>query len=153
MSVVINFDQAFPNNFRTHTETLIRKYELLFPLWLTELNISWQTSEGTWASMALRDDYRRANLGIHQQLLSKSFRFQEESIVHEILHCFNYPLWQAADAMLDRFLPEGSKSDDPMAKELYSVLETQLQEILEKINCDFTYSLMRYTDSLTTPTK
>lgn len=146
--IIVNFEQEFPDNFRRYAENLIREFEILLPIWVQEVAVCWIEEDGVNASMNLDEDYRRLMLNIGRNLFDRPLRYQREVIIHEFCHCFNSPIGDIANEILDMMIPEGDESPTESVRQLYGLLFDKIGSVVERVNTDFAYSVSRLIDSL-----
>lgn len=147
--IVQNFGPDFPENFKKPATGLLRSVLELLPCWVQEVYVSWSEEDHAYASMSLDFNYRQLSLTLHRGLFDQTDEVKFQCLTHEIMHCYNVPIADAARDILDRMFPEGDESSDPPLKELYHMHHDQLRKVTEQVNTDFTYAIMRYTQSLT----
>jgi hypothetical protein len=151
--ISIVFKQDIPDNYRKHIETMIRRYELLLPVWLQEVMVFWKDKEGEYASMDLLNEYRQLKLTIDRGLMEMPLKFQRETFLHEFAHCFNASISDVATEILDMFYPNGVDDEDENAVRVYNLLSWRIEEVRERVNSDFTFSIARFEESLRGPEK
>ena len=146
--VKIFFAPEFLPNAKAHTESLIRQVELLFPSWVQEIYVNWSECDGASASIELDFNYRRASITFHRHLFDESAEYQFQTMLHEVLHCYNVPIADLAHEVLKRMFPQGEDDPNDIIREVYHMWDKQLTEVVERANVDFTFAMTRYIEEL-----
>lgn len=134
----IVFDKEFPESIRDETEKNVKNAAWLLPLWLQRLYVGWDTNDkDSNAYIRVDKDYRFARLTICSGWLDGIPERRQESIIHEIIHCFTAPISDYAKEILDAYC---SKDDSPKANEIISA---EIHRKCEAITQDFAYAIAK----------
>lgn len=141
MSEII-FDANFPDTIRTEYERVLNNAAPLLPLWLQRLYVGWDFSDKTSTNYIHVDkDYRFARLTVCAGWIDSIPERRQESIYHEIIHCFTSPVADFAREIIDICRPE---KDSP---ETHEILSNELRRKCEAITQDFAYSIAKFNES------
>ena len=130
------FDKDFPEMIKPDIEALLNKVVWLCPLWLLHLTVGYGGNErNVSASIVVDKNYRFARLNIGTGFIDSNHRLQD--LYHEIFHCFNNPLFNKMDYILDLILPDDK---NPQLKE---ALKEMLRCETEGVTQDFSQAICR----------
>lgn len=138
--IEIEFDIDFPDTVRGVIEPLIKETAWLFPLWMQKVIMTWDSKqEGSMAKIFVYKDYRWCRIVIYPDFLSILPTTQQESIYHEIIHCYNVPLKRVACEILDECMPN---EQGEFSEKLQNVLRKQIDSTMESITQDLAFAIM-----------
>lgn len=128
-----------PKEISESVVPFIEKYQLLFPLWLQRCVISWRPAEDYTMRILVHDDYRQCFIDVSSGWLDCETDIKEDSVIHEIVHCFTVQLkCEAENWMIDFQLEDNVKN----------AYMRQIARVMEQVTQDAAYSIKRYSDSL-----
>ena len=130
----IIYSKGLPREYRPVVDKLLNEHLYICPLWLQRIYVGFDSTENIIASWELNQDYRRAHLTIGIDFLHVDDEMRRETIIHELIHSFTIPLKKVC---CDAF------NDLDVDERLGTVLLRRIDEVMEQVTQDFTYSLAR----------
>jgi hypothetical protein len=92
------WDKNTSDAHRKQIEAVLKKYEWLYPTWLHRMYVGLYVTDElqTLARIKVVEQYRDANLQIFTAWLLSEKEEQENTIIHELVHLHNCPLFSMA---------------------------------------------------------
>ena len=100
----------------------------LFPFWVNDLEIDYDTGDEGGASIVVDRCYRRASIFVTKELLSCSESKVEKYLAHEVAHCYNEPIQRVVEDYLPIMIDD-EKYLNLMSKIIEDALETQTEDL------------------------
>lgn len=133
------YDVDFPDSVRDVVEPLLENAKWLFPLWMQKAILTWNPKQdGAMAEITLQKDYRWCRIVIFPDLLSVPYDVQQESVLHEIIHCYNVPLKKVACDILDECIGD---DEGELSEKLQNVFRKQIDSTMESVTQDLTFAI------------
>jgi hypothetical protein len=123
----ISFDNLSTKDRKT-IEKLLENLLELFPFWVNDLEIDYDTDEVGGASIVVDRCYRRASIFVTKELLACSDSKIEKYLAHEVAHCYNEPIQRIVEDYLPLMIDD-EKYLNLMSKIIEDALETQTEDL------------------------
>jgi hypothetical protein len=131
----IVFDPSFPVEVQKLISPYLDKWKFLIPGWVQTLFLmfEYESSDGTVIENISSYEYRRTTLIVYPYWLKHNF-FEEQFLVHDLIHTFYSPVYYYAQSVIDSSVP-----DDNFAK---SILKDTITQYNESATQDLTKVMM-----------